>query len=224
MTPRSASSTRKPISGIEERRRLAGKSMNPSYGARRQEAVAAAAKLFEKKGYGATTLNDIAEAMGIDRATLYYYFRSKSELFREVCGKSMQENLAQIEEIAATTQPASAKLSQMLASLIDSFEESYPFGAVYRQEDLVRLAKGNERWAKEMAAQERQVEQLLVKVAKSGQAAGVIRDDCDPALIVKALLGMVMWTYRWFKPTGSWSATDVTKTFNRVLLEGIDIS
>ena len=71
-------------SGIGRRRAAALAEGGAAYTERRAEIVAAAAQVFRKKGFTATSLADIAESLGTDRATLYYYIGSKDELFHEI--------------------------------------------------------------------------------------------------------------------------------------------
>ena len=59
---------------------------------RRQEIVQAAKSLFSKKGYSSTSMDEIAEKVGITKASLYYFFESKERIFAEI----IEEVLAEI--------------------------------------------------------------------------------------------------------------------------------
>jgi AcrR family transcriptional regulator len=72
------------MSNIGRRRATALKQDAETYTKRRREIFEAAAKLFKKNGYERTSLNDVAEALDSDRATIYYYVASKKELLHEV--------------------------------------------------------------------------------------------------------------------------------------------
>ena len=71
-------------SAIGRRRAAARGEGRIAYAERRQEIVEAAARLFKTHGFRGTSIGQIADAMGTDRATLYYYVGSKEELFDEV--------------------------------------------------------------------------------------------------------------------------------------------
>jgi len=87
-------------SGIGRRRAAARDEGGAAYQERRTEIVRAAAEMFKKNGYRGTKLNDVAEAMGLDRASLYYYVGSKEELFHEVVGTAVETNADAAEQIA----------------------------------------------------------------------------------------------------------------------------
>jgi len=72
------------MSNIGKRRATALKQDAETYTKRRREIFEAAAQLFKKNGYERTSLNDVAEALDSDRATIYYYVASKKELLHEV--------------------------------------------------------------------------------------------------------------------------------------------
>src|SRR5947209_7217760 len=88
-------------SGIASRRKAAMADGSESYQMRRQEIVRVAAGVFEEKGYEAATLNDIADRLGTDRASLYYYVGSKEELLHEIVHSVLADNVAAAERIAA---------------------------------------------------------------------------------------------------------------------------
>ena len=85
-------------------RSSAGPRRRPAYRARREEIIAAAGRAFLAKGYRATSFRDIADAVGVDRASLYYYFESKHELFRAATSVAVERNVADAESIAASDQ------------------------------------------------------------------------------------------------------------------------
>ena len=91
---------------LGERRSSARAEAAPAYRARREEIIAAAGQAFLAKGYRATSFRDIADAVGVDRASLYYYFESKHELFRAATTVAVERNVADAESIAASDQTA----------------------------------------------------------------------------------------------------------------------
>ena len=93
------SETSEPRSRISERRRAALRNGRADYTAKRAEIIAAAAEVFRERGYQAATLNDVAERLGTDRASLYYYVADKQELFRESIKDVLESNLREAEAI-----------------------------------------------------------------------------------------------------------------------------
>src|SRR5436309_11157977 len=71
---------------------------SPEYVARREEIVAAAAEVFHEKGYDAGTLDDVADALDLRRASLYYYVRSKANLLFLIFEHALDMALRRLEE------------------------------------------------------------------------------------------------------------------------------
>lgn len=94
---------------MSRRRRSAQNESSPNYQAKRRELLQDAAIVFQEKGYEAATLNDIAERFGTDRASIYYYFASKKELFQalfhDVVSGVLDENIKAAEAVLALDLP-----------------------------------------------------------------------------------------------------------------------
>ena len=75
---------------------------------RRQEILEAAAGVFHAKGYKATSIQDIADAVGILKGSLYYYITSKEDLLFEILEDVHQQGLRNLERIEATPRDAAA--------------------------------------------------------------------------------------------------------------------
>src|SRR3954469_24846326 len=102
---------------LGERRSSARAEAAPAYRARREEIIAAAGNAFLAKGYRATSFRDIADAVGVDRASLYYYFESKHELFRAATSVAVQRNVADAEPIAATEKAPAGEITGVVRGL-----------------------------------------------------------------------------------------------------------
>lgn len=84
---------------------------------RRQEIVDAAIRLFASKGYAATTINDLLDAVGIAKGTLYHHFDSKEAVMRAVVVEVVDAGIAEAERVAADASlPAPDRVLAILAS------------------------------------------------------------------------------------------------------------
>jgi TetR/AcrR family transcriptional regulator, cholesterol catabolism regulator len=210
-----------PPSGIGRRRLAARADGNEEYQTRRRELVQAAATVFKEKGYEAATLNDVAERVGADRASLYYYVGGKHELFEEVVRDLVAANLAEVERILKLDVPPDQKLRLVIERLIWSYEEYYPAMYVYIQEDMGKVASAESEWAQEMTRQTRRFESSTIKLIKQCVEEGIFRDDVRLDLAANALFGMLNWTHRWFRPGPKLSATDMTEAFWTIFFDGM---
>jgi AcrR family transcriptional regulator len=208
-------------SRIGQRRLDALSTGNDDYKARRQELIAAAARVFQDKGYEAATLSDVAELVGADRATLYYYVSSKEELLREVVKSVIDTNVAEAEQILALEVDAREKVRRWVEWLMVSYEQNYPYTYVFIQEDMRKLPEDKSPWARQVVRQTRRMESILLKLITQGVEEGSFRDDVSVKLAANALFGMLNWTHRWFKPRPNQSAVEVADAFVKVFMEGM---
>jgi AcrR family transcriptional regulator len=210
-------------SHISQRRATAREHSGKDYSAKRAELIRAAADVFREKGLAAATLNDVAAKVGTDRASVYYYFGSKDELFQECITETVVLNLQRAEEIISRGLSPRKQLEALIAMLIDSQVEHYPYMYVYMQEDMARAASQEADWAKNMVANTRKLEQFFLNTIAAGIKDGSFRSDLSVALIANSIFGMTQWTHRWWVPGESrYGAEDLIRSFTAVLTEGID--
>lgn len=217
MKPREVSET----SRISQRRRAAQQNPRADYAAKRAEIIAAAAEVFRVKGYQAATLNDIAERLGTDRASLYYYVADKQELFHETIKDVLDANLREAERIAASDQAPVEKLAALVNTVLASYEANYPHMFVYIQEDMAQLLTEESSWAAEMVKKTRRMERIFQSVIEDAIDDGHFRDDISPRVATYALFGMLNWTHRWFAPGKRFKAAELATAFASIFNEGM---
>jgi TetR/AcrR family transcriptional regulator, cholesterol catabolism regulator len=207
-------------SGIGRRRQAAREEGGADYKARREELVKVAADVFQEKGYQAATLNDVAERMDTDRASLYYYVGSKQELFEEVVQQVLESNLKEARRIKGEKIKPAEKLALLVKTMLVSYEENYPFTYVYIQEDMGRIGNRDSDWARAMTSRTRSFEKIVKGFIEDGIAAKEFRADVPPDVAANGLYGMLNWTHRWFQPGRGADADQVAEWFTSLFLEG----
>ena len=205
------------MSNIGQRRAAALHQDAAAYTSRRREIVEAAALLFRKKGYASTSFNDIAEALGTDRATIYYYVASKRELLLEAVRDTVAGVANGAVEIRKSKLAPGEKLRKLIASLLISYAENYPSQFVYIQEGMAVNKEQDAHLLKLGQLYERSV----VEVIEEGMADGSFRRGGDPKVIMYGLLGALNWTHRWMNPRGRLSAQEIADNFAALFLEGL---
>jgi AcrR family transcriptional regulator len=210
-------------SGMGRRRAAALAEGGTAYAERRAEIVATAARIFREKGFRGTSLADVAERLGTDRASLYYYIGSKEELFHEIVRDAAEANAQQAEAIRDGAGTAVDKLGRLITSLMASYAEHYPFLFVYIQEDLSKVADGRSAWARQMAKINRRYDDAVIGIVESGFADGSIRPVGPARVIAYGIIGMVNWTHRWYREGASAmpSAAEVGQAFAEMVLGGL---
>jgi AcrR family transcriptional regulator len=188
--------------------------------AKEQEIIAAAASLFKEKGYRATTLEDIAAAVGMLKGSLYYYIRSKEELLYLVVRDPIRQAYNKLEEIVNSDAPVTAKITQAIANHVAIFHQHYPHIAVYLHDfhNVMQKLKDNSIEAP------KEYQQLLAQLLQQGVDSGELRSDLDMTVAGYAILGMCNWMYRWYKPEGNLSAEAIADVFTKLVLEGLQHS
>jgi TetR/AcrR family transcriptional regulator, cholesterol catabolism regulator len=188
--------------------------------AKEQEIIAAAASLFKKKGYRATTLEDIAAAVGMLKGSLYYYIRSKEELLYLVVRDPIRQAYNKLEEIVHSDLPATDKITQAIANHIAVFHQHYPHIAVYLHDfhNMMQKLQDNTIEAP------KEYQRLWAQLLQQGVDNGELRSDLDVTVAGYAILGMCNWMYRWYTPEGHMSAEAIADVFTKLVLEGLQRS
>lgn len=209
-------------SKIARRRKSALSDGSADYKIKRDEIVQTASRLFAERGYKSTTLSHIADAAGVDRATVYYYVGSKEELFREAVQGLVNKNVAKAERIfRAKNLDPKQKLAQLVEALMCSYEEHYPHMYVYIQEEMHQVSGDTSEWALAMSRNTRRWETIFIKLVDEGVTLGMFRSDIPASISVNALFGMMNWTHRWFKPGGKRSASEIAAWFCEIFFNGM---
>ena len=209
-------------SNISRQRQAGRRDGGPAYQARRAEITRAATAVFKQRGYRGTMLAHIAEAMGTDRASLYYYVSGKQELFEEIVSDATRTSLARAVEIRDGPGTGAGRVAALMRSVMASYGEFYPVLYVLLQENLKYLEAGRREWAQEMRDVIREWEQVLVDIVAAGQRDQTIRDTAPAWLIAYGIIGMVGWTHRWFRPgTDQLSAAEIGDAFATLALYGL---
>jgi AcrR family transcriptional regulator len=208
---------------IGRRRERASEEALPAYQARRDEIMAAAATVFLAKGFRAASFKDIAEAVGVDRASLYYYFESKQELFHAATSAAVQRNVAAAERVAQSDAAPTDKIVEIVSLLLESYTDTdYPYMFMFLQEDVNMITTtSDDPWALEVKALTRRYEAAVGAILDDGIAAGVFRPDAPNHVRTKALIGMANWTHRWYRAEGPLSAAQIAEVFAQTFLHGI---
>lgn len=207
-------------SDIAVRRAAARANGDAEYQQRRSELIDAAARVFRRKGFPAAKLQDIAEEVGIDRASLYYYISGKEELFEDVVGEAVRENVRAVEGLQAERLPADVKLAQFIQRLMQSYARHYPYLYVFVQENMAHMTEDTP-WGQEMLQLSRRFDEAVRKIIQQGIDDGLFATDGDSRLIANGIIGICNWSYRWFNPERGDSSEAVGQIFGDLVLNGL---
>ncbi|KPF48775.1 TetR family transcriptional regulator [beta proteobacterium AAP121] len=166
------------------------------YEGQRDQILAAAARLFATRGYTAATMQDVAAACEVSKATLYHYVRDKQGLLRLIT----VSHVARLEGLVQAVQAERLHPQAHLQGLIERFMQAYACAEHEHRvltEDVKFLDPANRD---EVLAAQRRV------VAAFAQAVAACRPELRPAglhtPLAMLLFGMMNWTFTWLKPAG----------------------
>ncbi len=210
------------LSNISRRRASALEEGSADYLAKRDELVEIAGRQFKAHGFKATTLAEIGRKVGLDRATVYYYFGSKEELFRECVRVGVEANISECEQIFADkARPARERLRAIIQQLMAAYDHYYPHMYVYIQEEMSRITGEQSVWAQRIASQTRTFERIVFNLVSELIERGEMRRDIPVKVAANAIFGMLNWTHRWYQPGGSYPADQISAAFADIFFDGM---
>jgi TetR/AcrR family transcriptional regulator, cholesterol catabolism regulator len=211
-----------PTSDIGRRRGKALTKGSENYQEKRREIARAAAHVFNERGFSATSLSAVAEALDMDRATLYYYISNKQELFDEVVREASERNIAAAEAARAAHGEPLDRLRLVITELMSSYAANYPLLYVYLRENLSAVDPGRSEWSKYMRGLSHRFEDAVIAIVQEGIDNGSIRPLASARVLAFGVLGMVGWTNRWFVPDRSPdSAETIGTAFAEMVVRGL---
>jgi AcrR family transcriptional regulator len=184
--------------------------------------VAVAARLFHERGYDATSMQEIADEMGILKGSLYHYVVTKEDLLWMIVQAPLQELLDEVKAaLSDESMPVSARIRRAVTVHCESFDRHHPHMSVITREYGETLSPG---MREQIAAMREEYYSSWKKAIASGQRTGELRSDIDSAIATEAILGMVNWMFRWYKPGGRLTATKVADQFAELLDRGLVVA
>jgi AcrR family transcriptional regulator len=185
---------------------------------RRDVILERAADLFAKQGVAATTVREIAEAVGILSGSLYHHFSSKDAIVDAIVASFMDDLVARYDAVlAADTDPATRLKGLVSASIATSAE--HPHATEIYQNDARYLQAADGQTVVRTNA--RAVRAAWIKVLEEGAQAGVFRNDV-PIKVIYPLLRDGLWlTASWFVPTKAYGYDELAADYVKVFVEGI---
>lgn len=182
---------------------------------REESILQAAAACFGEQGYRATTLETVAERLGISRVTLYRYCPSKEELLIRVFERSIAIFQQGLRQICAQDVPPEEKVRQIIRHQVRLMADHRNFLSVFFSEEGHLPAE----MAQRARAERRAYDTLIEEVIREGVEAGRLA-PLPPKLLSFALLGMCNWLYQWYQPDGPLSVDEVARIFITIAEHG----
>ncbi|MCS6919541.1 MAG: TetR/AcrR family transcriptional regulator [Fimbriimonadales bacterium] len=185
--------------------------------ARREQILNGAARVFSKKGYHASTVDEIAKELGLTKASIYYYVSDKSDLLYQLYKRAMTALLESQQEIMARPDTPDAKLRAMIEEYVRIVASAT---AVYSVVVLREHQALPPRKRKEIITLRDEYEQNYQQCIQEGIEQGIFEAQ-DVKMASYVVLGALNWIPNWYNPRGSLSKEQIGRMFAEQLVRGL---
>jgi TetR/AcrR family transcriptional regulator len=169
---------------------------SPAYDDQREMILARAAELFSQRGYPATSMNQLAEACGLSKPTLYHYYRDKYALLVQIAEGHVARLAELVRSIEAQGLPAEQRLHQLVVRFVEEYADAQHAHRVLTED--VRFLEPDDR-ARVLVIERQVVDgfaRALVELRPEFEAAHLARP------VSMLLFGMINWMFTWLRPGG----------------------
>src|SRR5437588_10289848 len=181
---------------------------------RRSELTRQAARLFAQKGYHGTSIGDLAQAMGVQKGSLYAHIESKQDLLYETMRDGAAAFHGALDAVPDELRPTE-KIRLALRAHLRIVAEQLDVATVFVQE--WRYLEGERR--EEILAERRRYEQRIRELFREGRELSELRADVDEQTAALLFLSAANWAYTWLAPGRD--TDDVADRFYALLIDGL---
>lgn len=182
----------------------------------RDEILEAAAQIFSQKGFHATSMQDIAQAVNLQKASLYHHISSKQDILVGVLDQALDILIANMQDVLALPLAPDEKLRRSMQVYLQTMLENRDLAAVLLLEHRSLKAEFH---AHHIPRRDH-FEHLWRDLILEGKTQGVF--SCrEPAIVSRALLGVMNWTITWYRPDGRLGAKEIANQFTDLFLSGL---
>jgi AcrR family transcriptional regulator len=181
---------------------------------RRTELTRQAARLFAEQGYHGTSIGDLAEAMGVQKGSLYAHIDSKEDLLWEVASAGAQAFHAALDAVPDDG-PAVERIRAALRAHLRVVAGQVDVATVFVREWRYLQGERRERFLDER----RRYEERFRLLFREGRERGELRTDLDDATAALLALSAANWAFTWLRPGVDTDA--LADSFTALLLDGM---
>ena len=183
---------------------------------RRDQVLAVAERLFAERGFQATSVRDIADALKIRGGSLYAHIESKEELLWEIVSYAANRFFEVVDRIIATDLVNIEKLRRVIAAHVEVITSDLHAATVY-QNEWRNLSEPRRTQFVEMRDRYEQIIRGLVhECMREGTFAAV-----DEKFATLLILSSINWIYQWYKPDGMMTSEEIARRLTDLLFHGL---
>ncbi len=185
---------------------------------RKQQIIQKATELFQKQGYSATSMRDLASFIGIEAASLYSHITSKEEILQTICFQMAKDFFESLNAIEIDKGHADDKLRKAIVSHVEVITKDAASSAVFFSE----WRHLSEPYLSDFLKMRDEYEGTFIKILNDGNKAGLFK-TMDAKFTVLALLSSINWIPAWYNPKGKLSAKEIAENVTDVFINGLKV-
>ncbi len=183
---------------------------------RRTEVLATAERLFAERGFHATSVRDIAQALNIKAGSLYAHIQAKEELLWASVSAAADRFFAAVEPIVESDVVPIEKLRRVIAAHVRVVTDSAASASVY----TTQWRHLTEPRRSEFAARRDAYEQMFRSLVRDCIREGTLA-DVDEKFATLLILSSINWVYQWYRPDGPMTPDEIARKLTNMLLNGL---
>jgi AcrR family transcriptional regulator len=177
--------------------------------------LSAAVKVFNDKGYDATSVEVLAKRLGIAKSAIYHHVSGKSELLELALSRALNGLFAATTEEGAITGRHIDRLEYVVRRSVEVLIVELPYVTL-----LLRV-RGNTPAEKHALARRREFDTFVADIAHAAAAAGDLDPNIDTGLVSRLIWGMINSIVEWYRPRGGISVEQIADTVVSIVFDGL---
>ena len=182
----------------------------------RDDILEAAAQIFSQKGFHAASMQDIAQAVSLQKASLYHHISSKQEILVALLDQALDLLIANMQAVLEQPLPPDEKMRESMRVYLNTMLDNRELAAVLL---LEYRSLEPELYARHIPRRD-QFEHLWRDLIQQGLDEGVFSCQ-EPPIVSRALLGVMNWAITWYRPDGRLGAVEIAEQFADLFLQGL---
>jgi len=182
----------------------------------KEQILEVAAQIISQKGFHATSMQDIADAVNLQKASLYHHVSSKQEILLALLDRALDMLTERLQVVVEKKLPADEKLHLAVNTFLDVLTEHHDLVSVLL---LEHRSLDSEYHTRHIVRRDR-FEKLWRNLIQEGMDSGIFTRS-DPALTARALLGVLNWTVTWYRPSGPLALSSISDHLTELFLNGL---
>jgi AcrR family transcriptional regulator len=178
--------------------------------------IGKAARLFREKGFGAASMRDLAEHVGVEAASLYNHIQSKSEILQAICFKVANDFISHLDAVQSSPETAIKKLERIIRFHIRMMMEQYEFVYISDHEWRHLPEPYLSNFLNQRRTYRRSLSDLIARGTEHGEMKGI-----DPYVAVLTILSAISGIESWHRSRKSISPEALENNMVKYLIDGL---